>query len=304
MGIVRVYDKTNMSGQKNKKTSPKKSIILGALIITLTIIALAVGLWITSPAVLNPSGIIASKERDLIILTVFLGAIVVLPVFFMLFFVAWRYREGNDKAKYSPDWQNNRWIEGVWWGVPLLIISILGVVAWQSSHELDPYKPLDSAEKPVKVQVVALQWRWLFIYPDEKMASMNELRFPVNTPINFEITADAPMNSFWIPKLGSQVYAMPGMSTQLHLEAHEIGEFEGRSANISGEGFADMHFAAKAVSRDDFENWIKAQQKEANLDTSLYEQLVAQTRDKKTHGYALGDPSLYDTIIMKYMGTQ
>jgi cytochrome o ubiquinol oxidase subunit 2 len=293
-----------MDSQKNKKTSPKKHIIFGALSTVIVICALVGSLWLSSPALLDPSGIVASKERDLIIFTVLLGAIVVIPVFFMLFFVAWRYREGNEKAEYQPEWQNNRWLEGLWWGIPLIIISILGVVAWQSSHDLDPYRPLDSDKTPVRVQVIALQWRWLFIYPEERIASMNELRFPVNTPVNFEITADAPMNSFWIPKLGSQVYAMSGMSTKLHLEASELGDFEGSSANISGEGFADMRFIAKAVSDHDFHLWKEAtRQSSTQLNKELYRQLAKPTHDTKVYSYSLQDTGLYDTIVMKYMGS-
>lgn len=294
-----------MDRHKNKKDSLKKHIIFGVVITIAAIAALVGGLLLTNPAILNPSGIIASKERDLIIFTVLLGAIVVVPVFFMLFFIAWRYREGNEKAKYTPEWQNNRFIEGLWWGIPLIIISILGVVAWQSSHELDPYRSLSSSEKPIKIQVVALQWRWLFIYPDEKIASMNELRFPVNTPINFEITSDAPMNSFWIPKLGSQVYAMSGMSTKLHLEASEKGDFEGSSANISGEGFADMRFKARAVSKEDYSAWVVTTTRSTDvLNKASYAQLAAPVRDKQIYAYILREPALYDTIVMKYMGTQ
>ncbi len=253
-------------------------------------------------AILNPKGEIADKQKQLIIIATLLGMIVVVPVFIMLFFVAWRYREGNKKAKYMPDWQNNRIIEGLWWGIPTAIIIVLGVIAWQSSHDLDPYKPLDSEEKPVKIQVVALQWRWLFIYPDEGIASINELHIPIKKPINFEITADAPMNSFWIPKLGGQVYAMTGMSTKLHLEASEAGDYEGSSANISGEGFAGMRFMTKAVSEYDYHDWVKsAKRSNLHLDRGLYDELAKPSKDVIPQYYVLKDNALYDTIVMKYM---
>ncbi|HET6747135.1 MAG TPA: ubiquinol oxidase subunit II [Candidatus Saccharimonadales bacterium] len=253
-------------------------------------------------AVLNPKGQIADKQRDLMIIATILGMSVVLPVFIMLFVFAWKYREGNTKARYMPDWQNNRIIETVWWGVPFIIITILGVIAWQSSHELDPYRSLDSSKKPVKIQVVALQWRWLFIYPDDHIASLSEVRFPVNTPVDFEITADAPMNSFWIPKLGGQVYAMTGMSTQLHLQANEKGDYPGSSANISGEGFADMKFTAKVVSDDDFARWKNdAKTAKEEMNSTAYAKIAEPSKDTTPRLYTLSEIDLYDTIVMKYM---
>jgi cytochrome o ubiquinol oxidase subunit II len=256
----------------------------------------------TDIAILNPKGEVANRQMQLIIIATLLGLIVVVPVFVMLFYIAWRYREGNTKAKYMPEWKNNNLIEAIWWGVPFIIIVVLGIVTWQSSHELDPYKPLTSEEKPVKVQVVALQWRWLFIYPDENIASINELHIPVGKPVNFEITADAPMNSFWIPKLGGQVYAMTGMSTKLHLKADEIGNYEGRSANISGEGFADMKFMTRAVAEQGYKNWVQsAKQSTLSLESTVYEELAQPSKDITPKYYLLKQPDLYDTIVMKYM---
>ncbi len=253
-------------------------------------------------AVLNPKGHIADRQRELIIIATALGMSVVLPVFILLFVFAWKYREGNAKARYTPDWQNNRLIETLWWGIPLVIITILGVIAWQTSHELDPYRALDSAKKPVKIQVVALQWRWLFLYPDEKLASLNEVRFPVDTPVDFEITADAPMNSFWIPKLGGQVYAMTGMSTQLHLQADEKGDYQGSSANISGEGFADMKFTAKVVSDEDYARWKNdAKVAKEEMNSVTYAKIAEASKDTAPRLYTLNQADLYDTIVMKYM---
>jgi cytochrome o ubiquinol oxidase subunit 2 len=253
-------------------------------------------------AILNPKGEVASRQMQLILIATLLGLIVVVPVFIMLFSVAWKYREGNTKAKYTPEWKNNNFIEALWWGIPLVIIAVLGVIAWQSSHELDPYKPLSSEKEPVKIQVVALQWRWLFIYPDDTIASINEVHIPVGRPVNFEITSDAPMNSFWIPKLAGQVYAMTGMSTKLHLQADEVGDYQGQSANISGEGFAGMKFIAKAVSENDYQDWIKsAKRSNLQLDGMSYAELAKPSKDTVPQYYALKQPDLYDTIVMKYM---
>jgi cytochrome o ubiquinol oxidase subunit 2 len=183
-----------------------------------------------------------------------------------------------------------------------VIIVILGVVTWQSSHELDPYKDLDSSVAPVNVQVVALQWKWLFIYPDQQIATVNELIIPEKTPINFTITSDAPMNSFWIPSLGSQVYAMSGMSTELRLMADKTGEYRGSSANISGTGFADMNFMAKSRTKADFDAWVQqTKHLDTGLDEATYKTLAEPDVKERPLYYSLKDVDLYDKIIMKYM---
>lgn len=279
-------------------------ILLATVALTLAVGGLAFYLQGYNIPVLMPEGVIADKQRNLIIFATLLGFLVVIPVFIMLFFVAVKYRESNTKAKYSPDWDSNRWIEGLWWGIPLVIIAVLGVVTWQSSHELDPYRPLDSERKPLNVQVVALQWKWLFIYPDQGIASVNALHIPANTPVNFELTADAPMNSFWIPSLGSQIYAMSGMTSKLHLEANTVGSYDGMSANISGEGFSKMRFKANAMSISDFNDWVtKTQNSPEGLDMATYDTLADPDVEESPSYYVLKKGDLYDTIVMKYMGS-
>ncbi len=254
--------------------------------------------------VLNPQGEIADKQRQLIIFTVTLGMFVIIPVFVMLFMFAWKYREGNTKQKkYTPNDDHNKWIEGLWWGIPILIIGVLSVVTWQSSHDLDPYKKLDSSVKPVRVQVVALQWRWLFIYPDEGIATINELRMPEKTPVNFEITADAPMNGFWIPSLGSQVYAMSGMTSQLSLMADSTGEYAGASSNISGKGYAGMKFKAISMAGSDYSAWVKKTAETGkDLDWNMYSGEIAKPTENSPVGYyVVRDNDLYSKVMMKYM---
>lgn len=256
----------------------------------------------TNVDVLNPKGIIAEQQRNLIVFTVLLSLVVVVPVFTLLAVISWKYRASNTKAKYKPDWDHNVWLEALWWGIPCAIILVLSFVTWQSSHDLDPFKPLNSSVKPIKVQVVALQWKWLFIYPDYNIASVNELRFPSKTPVNFTITADAPMNSFWIPSLGGQVYAMSGMSTELHLMANDDGTYSGSSANISGQGFADMNFKAISTSQTKFETWAKQVQVSDNrLDQAAYDELAKPGAVKNPGFYALSKSDLYDSIVIKYM---
>jgi cytochrome o ubiquinol oxidase subunit 2 len=254
-------------------------------------------------AVLKPAGTIGEKERNLILFSLLLSVVVVLPVFTMLFIFAWKYREGNVGAKYDPKFDGSRKLETAWWLIPGVIIFILSVVTWNSSHDLDPFKPLNSSVRPINIQVIAMQWKWLFIYPEQNIASVNFVQFPVNTPVNFEITSDAPMNSFWIPDLGGQIYAMSGMSTQLHLIANKGGDYPGRSANISGAGFSGMNFTARASDRFDFDEWAistKISQNHLNLDS--YNLLSRPSKDNPRAYYALDDSSLYDTVVSKYMG--
>lgn len=270
--------------------------------VLLILAALAVKFLLHSNiAVLNPKGTIGSQEQRLIIISTLLMLLVVIPVFIMTFTIAWKYREGNTAAKYMPDWDHHPLAEFSWWALPTLIILVLSAVAWRSSHQLDPYRPIYSSVDPVNIQVVALQWKWLFIYPDQNIASVNYVRFPVSTPINFSITADAPMNSFWIPQLGGQIYAMSGMSTKLHLMASQTGSFNGSSANISGRGFANMSFIATSTSQADFDKWVGSVQSLPNqLSVDEYLKL-AKPSDARLNLYSSSDPGLYNKIIMKFM---
>ena len=257
----------------------------------------------TNIPVLEPRGPVARQERWLIIITLLLSLVVVIPVFSLLFGFAWKYREGNAKAKYSPDLDHSRIAETIWWAVPSTLILVIGFIIWTSSHQLDPYKPLASNTQPMTIQVVALDWKWLFIYPRQNIATVNFVQFPKRTPIDFEITADAPMNSFWIPQLGGQIYAMPGMSTQLHLMADTNGSFNGSSANISGKGFAGMAFVAKSSSAADFQRWVGSVKRSPNrLDLGQYNKLARPSVNNQAAYYASGVAGLYDNVIAKYIG--
>jgi cytochrome o ubiquinol oxidase subunit 2 len=253
--------------------------------------------------VLQPRGIVGQKERDLMYISLLLSLIVVVPVFVMLFIFSWKYREGNLKPKkYQPDWDGSRLYESVWWSIPFALIAVLAVITWSSSHDLDPFKPLSAQAPPLEVQVVALDWKWLFIYPKQSIATVNFVEFPVNTPVDFKITSDAPMNSFWIPQLGSQIYAMPGMSTQLHLMAGKAGSYNGKSANISGKGFAGMTFTAKAASNDDFQSWVKnIHSQNSDLTDEEYNQLAKPSQNNPVAYYGSVDSELYGSVIEKYM---
>jgi cytochrome o ubiquinol oxidase subunit 2 len=252
-------------------------------------------------ALLQPAGTIAEQQRDLILFASALGLLVILPVFALLFFILWRYRDGNVRATYAPEWDGSKKLESIWWGIPMAIILVLAIVTWNTSHSLDPYRPLAGA-KPVTVQVVALQWKWLFIYPEQNIATVNYLKIPHDIPIEFKITSDAPMNSFWIPQLGGQVYAMPGMETKLHLMADEPGVYQGMSANISGEGFSGMRFTVDSVSNQEFNNWVQTVwQSPMSLTQYAYDNLVKPSSNEPITLYASRDQDLYNTVIEKYM---
>jgi cytochrome o ubiquinol oxidase subunit 2 len=257
--------------------------------------------------ILNPQGPVALGERQVIIVTVLLCAIVVIPVFILLFFFAWKYRASNPAAQteHSPDWDHDsKAAEFLWWLVPTAIIAVLAVVAWQSSRALDPYKPLVGAAAPITVDVVALDWKWLFIYPDLGIASVNLLELPQNVPVHFNLTADAPMNSFWIPSLGGQIMVMPGMTTQLNLMASSIGTFNGFSGNISGQGFAGMAFTASSVSLADFEAWVgrvKQSPTSTPLTLPAYQALTAPSEYNPPSYYSSVDAGLYANVVNKFM---
>ncbi len=253
--------------------------------------------------VLTPKGDVGAHEKSLILIALGLMAVVAIPVIAMTLWFAWRYRSSNKKATYAPNWSHSTKIEVVVWTIPAIIIVILAVITWTSSHALDPYKPLESEAKPVTVQVVSMDWKWLFVYPEYGVASVNELAFPTDRPVNFQITSDSVMNAFFIPQLGSQIYAMAGMETKLHLIAREPGTYAGLSSNFSGEGFSDMHFKAIATSEDGFNEWIaKAKASQASLDDAGYKALAQPSEKVPVAYYGNVAPNLFVGVINKHMG--
>ncbi|HEY1085505.1 MAG TPA: COX aromatic rich motif-containing protein [Candidatus Saccharimonadales bacterium] len=252
--------------------------------------------------VLNPGGEIAIQQRNLLIFTLSLSGLIVIPVYVMLGGFAWRYREGNKKAKYQPNFTKSTALEALWWGIPIAIIGVLSVVTFQTSHSLDPYRRIASDKDPIKVQVVALQWKWLFIYPDKGVATVNYLAVPQKVPVEFSLTADAPMSGFWVPALGSQIYAMNGMDSKLNLVASNEGTFRGYSTNINGEGYARMKLLVKSMPEDKFNSWLDQAQKSDNmLDENEYKELAKASQMSEERTYMLHEPKLFDVIMMKYM---
>jgi cytochrome o ubiquinol oxidase subunit 2 len=250
--------------------------------------------------VLQPAGDIAQAQRGIILFTVALSAVVVIPVFTLLAFISIKYRAGNKKATYSPEWGENKWLEGLWWGIPILIIGILGVVIYQTSHSLDPYKPI-AGDDQLEVQVVALRWKWLFIYPEQNVVTLNHLPLPIDRPVHFTMTADAPMSAFWIPALGSQVYAMNGMESQLHLKPTKLGEYTGYTTNINGEGYAKMTFETRVMNSADFDTWsADASEAPDSMTMRTYEELAKPKSDPSEKTYRLANAKLFEMIVERY----
>ena len=257
---------------------------------------------------MNPSGDIANQQGRLIVVSTVLMLIIIIPVIALTILFAWRYRQSNKDAVYKPDWDHSTQLELAIWAAPLLIIIALGAVTWISTHTLDPYQPLRRIDaqravpadvKPLVVEVVALDWKWLFIYPEQGIATVNELAAPVDRPITFKITASSVMNSFFIPALAGQIYAMPGMETKLNAVINKPGEFEGFSANYSGAGFSGMRFKFHGVSHEGFDQWVAKVKsgQDGALDRAVYTKLEAPSEREPVRHYGTVDQDLYDAIL-------
>jgi len=255
---------------------------------------------------LNPSGDVANQLGELIIASTLWMLVIIVPVIALTLFFAWRYRASNKEATYHPDWSHSTQLELIIWAAPLFIIIVLGLLTWINTHTLDPYRPLGrlDAERPVPtdaepltVEVVALDWKWLFIYPEQGIAVVNEMAAPVDRPINFKISASSVMNSFYIPALAGQIYAMPGMETKLHAVINKPGEYEGFSANYSGAGFSDMKFKFHGFDNAQFDAWVaKAKQSDQVLTREAYQKMVEPTIKDPVSYYTVADTQLFKLI--------
>jgi cytochrome o ubiquinol oxidase subunit 2 len=251
-------------------------------------------------ALLEPKGPIGEGNRLVILVALALMLMVVIPVFIMHFLFARRYRASNTKAIYAPKWDYSGKIDLAIWLGPVMIVTGLAILSWSLTHRLDPYKPIGSGD-PVRIEVVALDWKYLFIYPDQGIASMNQLVFPARVPLSFRLTSDTVMTSFFIPQLGSQIYAMAGMQTRLNVLADKPGQFAGRNMQYSGSGFANQHFTAIALSDADFDAWVaKVRQSDKKLDNATYEQLAKPSQLYPVTYYSGFEPDLFTRIIAKY----
>lgn len=259
----------------------------------------------SSLVLLNPKGQIGIEERSLILTAFGLMLSIVVPVIMMTVFFTIKYRASNLRnTRYSPNWVNSKKIEFIVWAVPILIILFLGTVTWKSTHKLDPKNPIvSSIEPPIIINVISLDWKWLFVYPKQNIAVINELVFPANTPIKFNVTSNSVMNSFFIPQLGGQIYAMAGMRTELYLIANMAGQYKGISSNFSGRGFSGMKFTVVATqTKQEFEQWIQKAQKSFYQinNMSMYEKLAKPSEYHPIIYFSNVEPHLFDNVINKF----
>ncbi len=267
----------------------------GVLAVVLFCLAALAG---CSEGVLDPKGPIAAAERQILFNSLGIMLAIVIPTILATLGVAYWFRASNARALYLPDFNYSGRLEMLVWSIPAMTVLLVGGVAWVGSHDLDPRKPIASAVKPIAVQVVSLDWKWLFIYPDEGVASVNYLSIPVGTPISFALTSSGVMNSFFVPQLGSQIYTMAGMVTRLHLQADPPGAYAGLSAQFSGDGFADMRFTVDAVPAEKFAQWVSATRNTgAMLDAQAYADLAKPSKAVAPFTYRAVAPDLFNTIV-------
>lgn len=286
------------------KTKPRpgnlaRMIILGYAALTLLLMVLLHGHNVT---LFNPKGLIAHEETSLTIFSIIVLLAVAVPSVALLYFVAWKYRESNHRAVHEPEMRSGRLFAVSAWVIPAAFMAVLGVAVWQSTHRLVPQQAIAAAAKPLTVEVVALRWKWLFIYPDQKIATVNFAQIPVNTPVTFELTADeTPMSGFWIPNLGGMLYAMTGHINNLNLLAQTPGDYEGKTAEINGDGYASMRFTTRASSKADFDLWVNTTRLQANVLTEPeYQKLLEPSVSNPATFYSGYEPGLYAKVLAKY----
>ena len=274
---------------------PRGSKVSGLKITATAIVPLC--LAACHPAVLDPKGVIGIAEKTILIDSLAIMLVIAIPTIAAILGFAWWFRASNTKARYLPDFNYSGRLELIVWAIPLLVIMLLGGVVWIGSHDLDPYKPLVSKTPALKVQVVSLDWKWLFIYPDQRIASVNRLVVPAGVPIHFDLTSDSVMNAFFIPQLGSMIYTMNKMTTQLNLQADTPGTFKGLSSDYSGDGFAGMHFEVQAVPQEQFLEWINTTRGSGpTLDSASYGALAEQSLSVEPFTYRSAEPGLFQKI--------
>ncbi len=251
---------------------------------------------------LQPQGPVGAANAIILLDAVAIMCVIGVPTMLATLVFAWWFRAGNTRAQHRPDFVHSGRIELLVWSIPILVIMFLGGVIWIGAHELDPFEPIaaQANTKPVEVQVVSLDWKWLFIYPDQGIASVNEIVVPAATPVRFSITSGSVMNMFFVPQLGSMIAAMNGMVTQLHLKADRPGDYYGQSTQYSGDGFSGMNFLMRAVPQDEFNRWVAtARASGPTLDRAAYTQLAQQSQDVKPYTYRTIDPEIFPAVTRR-----
>jgi cytochrome o ubiquinol oxidase subunit II len=280
----------------------KTSRAIGKVLATVAALPLS-GCGLAHSPVVDPHGTIALIERNLLFTAAGLMLIVVVPVWVLTFLFAWHYRASNRRARYMPDWSYSAGLDAIIWLVPTLIVGSLGYLVWDYTHQLDPYKAIAAPSAPLEVDVVAEDWKWLFIYPEQNIATVNELVFPSERPLALKLTADTVMNSFYVPGLVGQIFVMAGMSTLLNLRADGPSEFLGRNMQYSGVGFPEQIFSVRATTASDFDAWVAAAKRSPDaMGSATLAKLEAPSSGVPVHYYSSVDPDLFARIITKYAG--
>jgi len=280
-----------------------KKLLISLFAVVIGVIGIVIVLASENALVFHPKGIVARNQLELIITNIILMMSIIAPTYILLFVIVWKYCIKNKNVEYDPDHSYGPVGELIMWVLPSIVVTVMAIVTWNATRKLDPYKPLESDVKPLTVQVIALNWKWLFIYPEQGIATLNYFHIPERTPIHLNLSADrSPMNSFWIPQLSGQIYSMAGMNTQLFLMADGPGEYMGRAVEINGEGYADMVFQVKSASEKDFEDWVtKVRKSSLHLTEDIYNELVKPSINKSIVLFSEVEKDLYHKIIDKYM---
>jgi cytochrome o ubiquinol oxidase subunit 2 len=290
--------------ENRKKSHLGRTIAI--IVLALTGFALVIKTFLhgQNVALFNPKGMIAQEQLNLILLTFGILMLIAVPTLTILYFTAWKYRESNTKATHDPDAKHGKVFNAAIWLIPGVFAVALALIMWPATHKLAPQKSIAADAKPITIQVVSMRWKWLFIYPEQKIATVNFVQIPVNTPVRFEMTADdSPMSSFWIPNLSGMLYTMTGHSNRLNLIADTVGDYPGRSGEINGAGFSEMQFTTRASSVDDFDEWVNEVRAYNNvLDTAEYDRLLKPSEKNPAAFYSAAEGDLYGTVLKKYMG--
>jgi cytochrome o ubiquinol oxidase subunit 2 len=264
---------------------------------TISMTGAAMSMASCSEGVLDPHGPVGAAERVILYDSTAIMLAVIIPVIVLTLVFAWWFRAGNRRARYRPDWEYSGRIEMIIWSIPALVILFLGGIAWTGSHDLDPPAPLAESVEPIDIEVISLDWRWLFIYPHEGIASLNRVVVPAGVPLRFRLTSTTVMNSFFVPQLGSQIYTMPNMVTELNLQADQPGTFEGLSAQFSGDGFSDMRFDLVSTATEAYEAWVSTTKTQGGvLDQRTFEELVRPAKADGVQTYAQVSDGLFDGV--------
>jgi cytochrome o ubiquinol oxidase subunit 2 len=279
----------------------RRAVVIAPIVLAPILLAPIV-LTACQPAVLDPQGVVGIAEKTILIDSLAIMLAIVVPTIAATLAFAWWFRASNTRAIYLPDWEYSGRIELIVWSIPLLTIILLGGVAWIGAHDLDPAKPLASDKPPLEIQGVSLDWKWLFIYPNQRVASVNQLVVPAGVPLHFSLTSASVMNAFFIPQLGSMIYTMNGMTTQLNLQADAPGTFRGLSSHFSGDGFSDMHFEVQAKSPEEFAAWVEGTRNTGpSLDAASYAALARQSMNTSPFTFRAADPALFQQIVTQHL---